>query len=252
MRRSLAFSLLLTLGFAVSSCTTGGGGLSSGGPAAGTTGSMGVGAFNTVVLDPGHGGHDSGGTGHGLREKDLTLDTALRLRDELQRAGLRVVMTRTDDRFIELDDRVALANRYARAGAIVVSLHYDAVGGSSAHGGQTFYWHPSAHGLATRIQQAFSREAGLASVGINRRRLRITRNPDLPAVLVECAFLTNGTEAARVAQPAERQRIAVGIAAGIVEQQRTGDAGMEAVPYIASAPSRPTDPRSGGAREAVQ
>lgn len=242
--------LLLPVTLALSSCTTGGS-LSSGGAASGTVGSMGAGAFDTVVLDPGHGGHDSGGTGHGLREKDLTLDTALRVRDELQRAGLRVVMTRTDDRFIELDDRVAVANRYAGHG-IVVSLHYDAVGGSSAHGGQTFYWHPSAHGLATRIQRAFSREAALENVGINRRRLRITRNPDLPAVLVECAFLTNGTEAARVSQPSERQRIAVGIAAGIVEQQRVGDAGMASVPYIASAPSRPTDPRSGGTREQVR
>ncbi len=252
MRRLPVLRLLLPIVLAtLASCTTGGG-LSGGGPAAGTVGSMGAGTFNTVVLDPGHGGHDSGGTGHGLREKDLTLDTALRLRDELQRAGLRVVMTRTDDRFIELDDRVALANRLAGRGAILVSLHYDAVPGSSANGGQTFYWHPTAHGLATRIQRAFSREAGLASVGINRRRLRVTRNPDLPAVLVECAFLTNGAEAARVAQPAERQRIAAGIAAGIVEQQRVGDAGLDPVAYIASAPSRPTDPRSGGTREQVQ
>ena len=255
-RPSVAVCCLLLLPatlVALASCTTGGGGgfSSAGGPAAGTVGAMNAGAFDTVVLDPGHGGHDSGGTGHGLREKDLTLDTALRLRDELQRDGLRVVMTRTDDRFVELDDRVALANRYAGRGAVVVSLHYDAVGGSSANGGQTFYWHPTAHGLATRIQRSFSREAGLANVGINRRRLRLTRNPDVPAVLVECAFLTNGADAARVAQPAERQRLAAGIAAGIAEQRRLGDAGIASVPFIPSPPSRPTDPRSGGAREQV-
>lgn len=248
MCRLLLLLPVLALALGLTSCTTGG--LLSGGPAAGTVGSMGAGAFHTVLVDAGHGGSDSGATANGLREKDITLDTAERLRDELQRAGLRVVMTRTDDRFIELDDRVARVNRLGR-GAILVSLHYDA-GSSSANGGQTFYWHPTAHGLATRIQRNFSRQAGLTSVGINRRRLRLTRNPDVPAVLVECAFLTNAAEARRVASPSERQRIAAGIAAGIVEQQRLGDAGIAPVPFIASAPSRPTDPRSGGVREAVQ
>ena len=248
MRLLPVFCLLLA---ALSGCTTGGGSLSSGGPAAGTVGSLSAGAFNTVVLDPGHGAQDSGGTGNGLREKDLTLATALRVRDELQRAGLRVVMTRTDDRFIELDDRVALANR-AGPGAVVVSIHYNATGGSSAHGAETFFWHPTAHGLATRIQRHLAPEAGLANVGINRRRLRLTRNPDLPAVLVECAFVTNPAEAARLRDPAMVGRIARGIAAGIVETQRLGDAEIPPVAYIASAPSRPSDPNSGGTREQVR
>src|ERR1700740_781576 len=76
----------------------------------------GIGRFSTVVIDPGHGGKDSGGVSGRrapifLREKDMTLDTAKRVRDELRQAGLRTVMTRDDDYFVELDDRVRFANR---------------------------------------------------------------------------------------------------------------------------------------------
>src|ERR1700757_754569 len=75
-----------------------------------------VGHFTTVVIDAGHGGKDSGGvSGRGapiyLREKDLTLDTAKLVRDELRHAGLKTVMMREGDYFVELDDRVRLANR---------------------------------------------------------------------------------------------------------------------------------------------
>ena len=82
--------------------------------------------------------------------------------------------------------------------------------------------------------------------------MRLTRNPDLPAVLVECAFVTNAVEAARLRDPAMVGRIARGIAAGIVEEQRLGDAEIPPVPYIASAASRPSDPSSGGTREQVR
>ena len=76
----------------------------------------GAGHFSTVVIDAGHGGKDNGGVSGRrapifLREKDLTLDTAKRVRDELRRAGLRTVMIREDDHFVELDDRVNIANR---------------------------------------------------------------------------------------------------------------------------------------------
>src|SRR5260370_20164593 len=74
------------------------------------------GNFTTVLIDPGHGGKDNGGTSGRRsspfqREKDLTLDTAKRVRDELKRAGLRTLMTREDDHFVEVDDPVAMANQ---------------------------------------------------------------------------------------------------------------------------------------------
>ena len=100
--------------------------------------SAGAGHFSTVVIDAGHGGKDSGGVSGPrapifLREKDLTLLTAKLVRDELRRAGLKTVMMREDDHFIELDDRVRFANRQG-PGAVLVSIHYDAVSNHSMHG----------------------------------------------------------------------------------------------------------------------
>ena len=80
-----------------------------------------------VIIDAGHGGKDSGGTGHGLVEKSLTLDTARRLQNKLTKAGVRHVMLRNSDVFIDLDARVAMANRYAGRDAVLVSIHFNAV-----------------------------------------------------------------------------------------------------------------------------
>ena len=98
------------------------------------------GHFSTVVIDAGHGGKDSGGVSGRrvpvyLREKDLTFDTAKLVRAELRRAGLRTVMIREDDYFVELDDRVRMANRQG-PGAILVSIHYDAVSSSAMNGAE--------------------------------------------------------------------------------------------------------------------
>src|SRR5215468_9749810 len=95
---------------------------------------LGPGRFSTVVIDAGHGGKDTGGTSGRraavfLREKDMTLDTAKRVRELLRRGGMRTVMVREDDHFIELDDRVAFANRQGPR-SILISIHYDAVGSS--------------------------------------------------------------------------------------------------------------------------
>ncbi len=196
----------------------------------------GAGHFSTVVIDAGHGGKDSGGvSGRGapifLREKDLTLDTAKRVRDELRRAGLRTVMMREDDHFVELDDRVRFANQQ-RPGAVLVSIHYDAVSNHSIHGAKTFFWRADSHGLATRIQRQLVAATDETDQGVLRRRLRMTRNPEIPSVLCECAYVTNPAEAQKVARESYRQRIAHGIAQGILEEHRLGDAGIAPVPEI--------------------
>ena len=203
------------------------------------------GNFTTVMIDAGHGGKDNGGTSgrHSSpyqREKDLTLDTAKRVRDELKRAGVRTVMTREDDHFVELDDRVAMANQLG-VGAVLVSIHYNATGSSRPNGVQTFFWHANSHGLATRIQAAVVASTGETDNGVTRRRLRLTRNPEIPCVLCECAYLTNPTENTRVAQDSYRQLIANGIANGILQEYRLGDAGIASVPEIAAPLSKESD-----------
>jgi N-acetylmuramoyl-L-alanine amidase len=119
-------------------------------------GNLSKGGFTTIVVDAGHGGKDNGGTsGRGSnpfqREKDLTLDTAKRVREFLRRSGFRVVMMREGDYFVELDERVARANKEG-SHAILVSIHYNATSNSSKNGAETYYWRADSHGLATRIE----------------------------------------------------------------------------------------------------
>lgn len=205
----------------------------------------GLGHFSTVVIDPGHGGKDSGGvSGRSapifLREKDLTLDTAKRVRDELRRAGLKTVMIREDDHFVELDDRVSLANSQG-PGAVLVSIHFDAVSNHGMHGAKTFFWRADSHGLATRIQRQLVAATDETDLGVIRRRLRLTRNPEIPCVLCECAYVTNPAEAQKVSMESYRSRIAHGIAQGILEEHKLGDAGIAPVPEIYAPMSRGSD-----------
>ena len=201
-----------------------------------------------VVIDAGHGGKDSGGSGHGLIEKDLTLDTARRLQKKLTKAGVPNVMLRSSDVFIDLDARVAMANRYAGRDAVLVSIHFNAVSGSAPHGTETFFWHPAATALAARIQRNVTRATGFTDIAINRRRLRLTRNPEIPAVLVEGAYMTNASDAKKLATVATREAIAEGISRGLLELRNNGETGIRRVPEIATPLSRPTDPADGGKR----
>lgn len=230
--RSLFCILPALLFFAA--CSTGGGIRDATGHRPGPKG------FRTVVIDAGHGGHDDGAVSRTTRnrEKDLALDLARRLRGELP--GWNTVLLRSRDEFIDLDDRVAMANRH---GGVLVSLHFNH-GPASISGPETYYWRVDSHGLATRIQR------NLASVvpnesgnrGLVRRRLRLTRNPEIPCVLVECGYLSNPAEASRAADPAYRQALARAIAGAIREQSARGDAGTGPLPPPINAPmSRPTD-----------
>lgn len=196
--------------------------------------------FRTVVIDAGHGGKDSGAVSrfNGQREKDLALDTARRVQAELG-GSFRVVQMRTDDRFIDLDERVV---RATRAGDVLVSVHYNS-GPSHLRGPETFYWRVDSYSLARRLQQAMAGvTSGETSRGLVRRRLRLTRNPAIPCVLIECGYLSNPSEAQACSSPEYRQRMARAIASAIREQAASGDAGMGPLPrHIDAPPSRPTD-----------
>jgi N-acetylmuramoyl-L-alanine amidase len=199
--------------------------------------------FSTVVLDAGHGGHDSGAVSRhtGDREKTLALDTARRVQSEL-RGSLRTVMLRNDDTFVDLDDRVA---RASRSGGVLVSIHFNS-GPPGFRGPETFYWRVDSYSMARRLQQHLSAavpgEAG--NRGLVRRRLRLTRNPAIPCVLVECGYLSNRSEARLCASSGYRQRLARAIALALREQAARGDAGMGPLPrHIDAPPSRATDAR---------
>ncbi len=99
--------------------------------------------FDTVVIDAGHGGDDQGARGPtGLLEKNLALDLAKRVAERMRAQGLRVVMTRTDDRFVALDERTRIANE--AGGDLFLSIHANASSSRLARGIETFFASPEA------------------------------------------------------------------------------------------------------------
>lgn len=163
--------------------------------------------FTTVVIDAGHGGIDRGGVpGQRASEKAATLAVARRLESHLQNQGVRTVMTRSTDDFISLPRRVAIAN--AQRNAIFVSIHFNSAQREGANGFETYYYGSSASGLAGRIHRNLVRSFNSEDRGVRRRGYFVLRRTRIPAVLVECGFLTNRREAALAQTAAYQQRLA--------------------------------------------
>ncbi|MBC7288247.1 MAG: N-acetylmuramoyl-L-alanine amidase [Armatimonadetes bacterium] len=180
----------------------------------------------TIVLDPGHGGADSGATGPGgLQEKTVNLDIALRAAEVLRAQGASVVLTRTADASVappgsptsvELEARRLVATR---AGAdIFVSIHNNSVDGAGARnvaGTEAYYWTAFSQPLARHLSAAVSAALGTQNRFVASRPFSVLRSTDCPRALVECAYLSNPDEAAYMARPEFRARAAEGIVAGI-------------------------------------
>ncbi|MCE9518769.1 MAG: N-acetylmuramoyl-L-alanine amidase [Verrucomicrobia bacterium] len=198
--------------------------------------------FSTVIVDAGHGGKDSGASSRrtGLTEKTLTLDMAKRLRSEL--GGFRVVMMRDSDTFVDLDDRVRIANRYPDG--ILVSLHFNESPPSIA-GPETYWWRVDSYTLAKRVQSHISAVADQHnSRGLVRRRLRLTRNPMIPCILIECGYISNSREGKAISNSSYRNKLASAIASAIREQAAYGDGNLGPLPpFIKAPPSRHGDSR---------
>jgi len=173
--------------------------------------------FSTVVIDAGHGGHDPGGIpGQRVQEKAIALDVARRLRSSLQEAGLRTVMTRPDDTFIPLSQRVAIAN--AQRNAVFVSIHFNSSTRAGAHGYETYYYRSSAAPLAIRIHSRITRILPDSDRHVRRRGYFVLRRTAMPAVLVECGFLTNPGEARFALRAEYREKLANAIGRAVIEQ----------------------------------
>ncbi|NMF85410.1 DUF3747 domain-containing protein [Nodosilinea sp. P-1105] len=171
----------------------------------------------TVMIDPGHGGRDPGAIGiGGLREKDINTTISNRLRQQLQAAGLTVLMTRDSDVYVSLEGRTQMANR---AGAdLFVSIHANAISMSrpEVNGLETYYL-SSGERLARSIHSSVLRNTDMRDRGVRQARFYVLRHTTMPAVLVETGFVTGAEDAARFRDPAAVNRIADGIARGILD-----------------------------------
>lgn len=186
-----------------------------------------------VVVDPGHGGHDPGAIGvNGLRESAVNTDISSKLRDELLRRGYDVVMTKeAEDVFLPLAERTEIAR--SSGADLFVSIHANDYPSSGVQGSMVLYYDaaypqwqypaspemrelsPESRKLAQHVLDAMVSVAGTVNKGLMPSSVYVVRTGNIPSILVETGFLSNADEAARLADPAFRERLAYGIADGI-------------------------------------
>jgi len=203
-----------------------------------------VGKVQTVVLDPGHGGHDKGQLSRYGAEKDFALDVARKLRPILQAKGFRVIMTREGDYFVPLEVRAKIAN--SARNSIFVSIHFNATNDDpNATGFEIFSFTPrgapsTSDGNVTsrsfNMQPGSSVDAQSMALsaciyhsvlgqlreydrGIKRARFAVLRLTTVPAVLLECGFLTERGESKLISNKDWRAKLAGAIGVGIENYQ---------------------------------
>ncbi|MHB8894183.1 MAG: DUF5719 family protein [Candidatus Geothermincolia bacterium] len=172
------------------------------------------GGLALVCLDPGHGGTDSGANYNGVAEKDVNLDIARRAKPLLEGMGYRVLMTRTGDETLSLQQRCDIANN-ANA-SIYMSIHNNAYM-TDSEGTETYCYYNSEDGrrLATFVHQEVLKRIKLPDRGVKEAGFYVLKHTNMTSALVEGAFLTNPSEAKMLQDPKFRQKIADGVAAGV-------------------------------------
>lgn len=207
--------------------------------------------FSLVVLDPGHGGQDSGAMCGNISEKDLTLDVARRVDRLLQAQGLATLMTRVGDGYVSLADRAALTNRARNC--VLVSIHFNEGNKPVSSGVETYYaahqtipsttlasWlpflqrvstestTPESQDLAGLIQDSLVARTHAINRGTKAEQFFVIANVRYPAVLVEGGFMTNKEDIARIGSDDYREQLAAAICEGVLTyrehlQQRRPD-----------------------------
>lgn len=199
-------------------------------------------ALPTIVIDPGHGGIDEGTQYFRLAEKNMTLDIALRLERVLQGFNFPTLLTRREDHYVPLADRVTTANKIDDS--VFVSIHFNQAENTSIGGVETFYadeklppsddWTwigfftradkpalDNGETLAAFIQASLISRMDATNRGIKSKALYVVRHTRAPAVLVEAGFISNQLENQLLREESYRDRIANSIAEGILNYVRT-------------------------------
>ena len=202
-----------------------------------------------IVIDAGHGGKDVGtqNTRLGLKEKDLTLDMALRLKRSLESHGYKVSLTRADNRFVKLEDRTLIANKLKAD--LFISLHLNAAANPRAYGIETFAMPLSSHPPTSRdktvagdkthhpanakdpwnalvcyhVQNALCSHTGARDRGCKRARFVVLKALNCPGILIEGGFLTHPTEGQRLGSATYREKLVQAITKGVLGYQKTLD-----------------------------
>jgi N-acetylmuramoyl-L-alanine amidase len=170
-----------------------------------------------VVIDPGHGGKDSGAVGiGGLEEKNIILPIGKQVAAILEQHGVHAIMTRDADYFVDLGPRVVLTQQVHAN--LFVSIHANSIDNAPwANGLEVYYFSDSSLPLAETLQRSILRSVDVKDRGVRHARFYVLRNNSIPAILIETGFVTGVEDAPRLASPAYQTQMAEAIARGILQ-----------------------------------
>ncbi len=179
-----------------------------------------------ICLDPGHGGKEVGAIGpSGVTESSVNLGIALRLKDLLEKAGAQVIMTRTSDQDVSLEERVRIAND--NKVQILLSVHNNSLPDGRdpwlEHGTSSYYYHPQSTELSQYLNNALASTMNLSNIGNRFQNLALARPSAMPAVLAEVGFMINPEEYALLISPEGQELAAKGLFKGLHDYLRGSD-----------------------------
>ncbi|HLR64093.1 MAG TPA: N-acetylmuramoyl-L-alanine amidase [Pseudogracilibacillus sp.] len=165
----------------------------------------------TIVLDPGHGGHDPGSTAlNGNEEKDLTLSIAKAIASYLEERGVQVILTRETDMFVPLNKRIEFAEAYEAD--FFISIHFDAFTSENSSGVTSHYFEDKqAKQLASYIQHGLKVSTGLNSRGLFESNYEVLRENETRAILLELGFITNKKDLKAIESDTYHEQVAKAI-----------------------------------------
>jgi N-acetylmuramoyl-L-alanine amidase len=170
----------------------------------------------TIVLDPGHGGNDSGAIGaRGTFEKNVTLRTSRLVYEKLNAAGANVIMTRNSDTYVGLPSRVSMSH-YQNADAFI-SVHYDSIRDSSVNGITSYYYKNSDVALASSLQSEIIKYTRMKNRGYRQESYQVLRNNRQPSTLLELGYLSNVSEEIKINSAGFQENVSNGIYYGLAQ-----------------------------------
>lgn len=168
-----------------------------------------------IVLDAGHGGSDPGAQRSDINEKDITMAIINKLKKVLEQKGARIVLTRSDDTFVSLEERVRITNQVNPN--LFLSVHINSLQSiSDAHGIETYYQTDRSLPLAVRVHDSLVSGLGAPDRSVRKARFYVINHTPVPAILAEVGYITNKTERDRLISSEYQIKIANALARGVM------------------------------------
>lgn len=167
-----------------------------------------------IIIDAGHGGTDYGAIRGSINEKDITLDVAKKIQKEFTKLGHKVIMTRSTDEFISLQERVEISAK--NKGDVFVSIHVNSSVKPEIEGIETHYYHQESMGLAQAVHEALISNLKPFDRGLFKSKFYVINHTEIPAILCEIGFISNAEEQKLLITEKRKQETAKAIVEGVL------------------------------------